>query len=212
MNITFEAPDKGSMCFKMHTDSTGKLMTKSYAPCHGRLYSFSNKDSYCILFEKSETVVSKDDLERWIDFCTKCGFPSTLSEVTLEGIGYPKIHGTFYKVDFPMEEYVSVLHVFAATTVIRMISYRGEGGYYVEESQRIVKEICKIIQSNPDTKPLDTLILAHRVAEDSGHFLLSPCYQKTYSTFKSMTLIEAFKENETKTLNYIFSKIDPINL
>lgn len=212
MEIKFSKPDVGSLCYRYTIQSDGKLNESDFRTgdsCHGRP-SCKEAQTTRLLFQYDKVVVTEDEFSQWIDFCNSIGFPCKYSIEDLNvDLKYDKIIGKFYCVDLVNDDYNSQLYLFAAVTIIRMISYRARDGRFVKESQSVITNLCNLIKNNPNEDKLKLLLLAHKDVEDYNHFLISKHYN--ISTFDVPTMIDTLKSNNYGSLNSVFAEVNPIN-
>ncbi len=205
MEIKFRKADIGSWCFYAAIDENNNILpngeSRVNGPCHGR----PNHISIKLLFQYKNVMVSEDEFNQWLEFCSSCGFKSRgLAIEHIKRIGYADLNEKFYTVILHKDDYVTRVHLFAAVTAIRMISY---GGNFLKDSQKIINNVCSLIQKNPNEDPLKLLLLAHKECNDNDHFLINKNYN--VSNITSDKLAKLFKSKATVSLNNFFSTINP---
>lgn len=212
MQIKFSKEATGSLCNWVYVSDDNSIRIKDSHRIDGNCHGIpSNRNKVMLLFTYNNVVVTEDEFQQWIDFCNSCGFKSSYSikEFEKTNLGYSNISGKYYTVILDSKDYVNDLHLFAAITVLRMISYRASDGRFWKDSQTVIKNICNLIEKNPEEKnPLKFLLLAHRDCLDNEHFLLSEHYD-TISNITVEEMIKNFKSNTRSSLNSFFSKINP---
>lgn len=209
MEIIFKGA-KGSRCYRIELDKDNNFLdngtNRAGDACHGKPHLQTLK----LLFEYNNVMVSEDEFNQWLEFCASCGFKNrgySIEEIDAK-IGYKDVKGKFYSVILHKDDYVNDTHLFAAITVIRMISYCISGSAYLRDSQGVVTNVCNLIAKNPNEDPLRLLLLAHKECADCGHFLLD--YTMTLSDIKSTELESLMKSRgDSSSLNDFFSRINP---
>lgn len=207
MQIKFKEIHKGSACYYASIDNDNNIIASGShrvkSNCHGRPEHISIK----LLFDYGNVMVSEDEFNQWLTFCSSCGFKNrgyAIEEVSK--LGYSTLNKPFYTVTLHKDDYVNRTHLFAAVTVIRMISYKSSDGRFVRDSQTIINNICNLISKNPNEDPLKLLLVAHRYCVDYDHFLINESL--SVSDITSSELIELIK-NHNGSLNSFFSTIKP---
>lgn len=208
MEIKFKNENKGSLCYYAAIDDDNKIKPYGDNRVKGNCHGSPAHSSIKLLFEYDNTVVSEDEFNQWLDFCSSCGFKSrgyTIEKI--DRIGYADLNKKFYTVTLHKDDYVNRTHLFAAITIIRMISYRANDGRFVVDSQTIINNVCNLISKNPNEDPLRLLLVAHRDCVDPSHFVINMHYN--VSDITSSEVVKLFKNRNGSTLNRFFSTINP---
>lgn len=208
MEIKFRKEDVGSLCYYVAIDENNNILPNGESRVQGNCHGMPNHISIKLLFEYNKVMVSEDEFNQWLEFCSSCGFKSRgLTVEKVKSIGYATLNKKFYTLVLHKDDYVSRVHLFAAVTTIRMISYKAIDGRFVRDSQTVINNVCNLIQKNPNEDPLRLLLVAHRDCNDYAHFLINKNYN--VSDIKSDEVAELFKIKGTISLNNFFSTINP---
>lgn len=215
MQITFISNKHDSLSTIIHYKDEKIISGRVDGACHGNIGdgTFQNLTHSSLLFKKYRVNVSEEDFAKWIEYCNLCGFPCSYSIETVDtAYDYYKIKGEYYIVHLLKKDYVTAIHLFAAITVIRMISYRGFNLLQVN-SRAIIQQICNISEARPDLEPLSVLILAHCVSDEEDHFLLACSKyirEPTYSKISKEEMLKLFLKETS--LNRLFSSNNRRNI
>ena len=140
-------------------------------------YSTNNGVLWKRWIEIENCIFSKEEIQKWCDFVTECGFKCYFDdsveemEIVSNVFDYATKKSTqsiekrkCYKILLKREDYKNNIHLFIGNTIVRMISYilpleniKGGEGFSYEE---IVKNIFNI---DLDIDPLEKLILGHYI-------------------------------------------------
>jgi hypothetical protein len=208
MEIKFRKTNIGSLCYYVAIDENNNILPDGVSRVAGDCHGMPPHIKIKLLFEYNNVMVSEDEFNQWLEFCSSCVFKSRgLAIEEISRIGYRELDKKFYSVILHNDDYVTRVHLFAAVTVIRMISYRAHNGRFVADCQKIINNVCNLIEKNPNEDPLKLLLIAHRDCLDYNHFLIHK--NLDVSDITSDSLAELFKSKGTVGLNNFFSTINP---
>lgn len=212
MQIKFKENTKDCRASVIYCNNEDTIIHfKLLGACHGMpLFDSQGVTKAYLIFPIANVNVSEEDFIEWLKFCEKCGFKNTLSKDDEKlGNDYSKIEEPYYKVCLDYSNYPNKLMIFAAFTVIRMISYGLSGSGYQENGRKIIETICELLEAKPNLSPLDALIISHCVSKESGHFILSDMY----NTFSKLN-VDSMHDSSSKytSLNSLFSNECPVKI
>lgn len=218
MNIKFTPDTKDSKCYKIGYHKGKIIESRIAGDCHGATgRQPKDFDQYSLFFTASKVNVTEEMFKEWIDFCGECGFPSTYSIVNGFDIkdAYRPEKDDFYRVDLKLDEYVSPLHIFVATTAIRPISYGALS--FQTNSRNMVERICELRNARPDLEPLAVMILAHTTSNEFNHFLFRKGFLQyngsenvnttSYSRMDKATMLQELLKHYR--INSLFTLVNP---
>lgn len=155
---------------------------------------------------KNNCIFSKEEVIKWTEFVTRCGFKCEIGEDVLLKYKYndqdyseTAKEKNCYTLLIKREDYKSDLEIFIALTISRMISYLPSSGYNYE---KIVKNIFNIPL---DIDPLEKLILGHYTKDFNEFYMGNHGISTRLSNNNSIKLQ---KSTDIKTNNSVNETFD----
>jgi len=193
---------------------------KINSACHGSVNYYTDMSiktfDYAILkFEVAKTPYSEADFIEWLQFCDMCHFPSIYEGIKIETSGTKSIY--FYIVRLESKYYKKPLYLFAAITIIRLISYYFIANNPYANIKAIPYHTIKLYEYlKKEVSPIECLWMMHSIASDRDHMILS--YDRYTKPITNEQFIKRLSNNAFKSLNLdsfensLFISETPINI
>lgn len=157
--ISEQYSGKGSATYyELRDKESGEIYKEPYTfplingACHGSGRCKIVKRHEGLMYFSLNYKREEEDMIKWCTFMTLCGFPCSYLGIKSPSFSEEK----FYCISVDLDNYISNLHVFAAITAIRMISYSFNKNYI-----NIAKTALKIKEKNQNLDCFLCLMLAN---------------------------------------------------